>query len=71
MTDDSNTLSFRDYQLAAIANVFADFGVQPAGPPDDPVVTACRSHRARKDGDDGGAGQSLAKGASDDVVPPF
>lgn len=65
------TFKFRDYQIDAIARIFAIFGVEPAGPPVDQVVLACRSHRAGENCDDGGAGEPLAERQGDADKPPF
>lgn len=75
MTNDQasqkQSLRFRDYQLDALRTIFQSFGVIPAGPPDDPLVVACSSDGTGQNGLHGGAGETLAGGASDDVVAPF
>ena len=65
------TIQLRDYQVDAVAKVFQEFGVIPAGPPTDKVVTACRSNGARKNNDDGGASEPLASWTSAAYQPPF
>jgi len=68
----SNAIRFRDYQLDAIANIFTEFGVEPAGPDDDQIVAACRSRNGtRENGNHGRPGKKLADRPSDDVVAPF
>ena len=65
-----NDVKFRDYQLDAIKSVFDEFGLEPAGPSDDQIVSHCRGDRTRQDGDNGGASESLADRSSDvDVAP--
>lgn len=71
MSSEKPALRFRDYQLDALKRIFHSFGVDPAGPEDDPLVIACRGDGAGKDGLHGGTGETLAGGARDDVIAPF
>lgn len=67
----SGSFQFRDYQLDALQSIFSLFGIVPAGPSDDPVVSRCCSHRTREDSDHGRLGESLAAREGDDVIAPF
>lgn len=71
MANNNGPIRFRDYQVTAIANIFRLFGVDPAGPEDDPVVARCRSNGTGEDSCDGRSDSSLADRQSDDVEPPF
>jgi len=62
---------FRDYQLETIAAVYHDLGIDPAGPDESPIVTACRSNGTRQNVDDGRNSGKLANRPSDDDEPPF
>lgn len=66
-----NDIAFRDYQLTALAAIYADFGLTPAGPTDDQIVASCRSNGAREDSDNGWVGQELALWSCDDDKSPF
>jgi len=68
---DQQSIRFRDYQLDALKRIFVSFGVEPAGPKDDPVVIACRSDGTGENRLHGGARQTLAAWSRDDVEPPF
>lgn len=67
----SNDITFRKYQIEAIARVFKLTGVEPAGPDDEQVVAYCRSHRTRQNSDDGRLSATLAERSSDDDLAPF
>jgi len=67
--EQSNTFRFRAYQVTAIGDIFCRFGVEPAGPDDDPIVAYCRSNRAREDQHDGRAGGQVAGRARDADEP--
>lgn len=66
-----NDIAFRDYQLDALASIYADFGIDPAGPPSDEIVSRCSSNGTRENGDHGRASEELAGWSSDDDQPPF
>lgn len=70
-SDAASTFRLRDYQLDALARIFDEFAIDPAGPPDDPLVAHCRGDRTGEDGNDGGTGEALAGGKGDDDQPPF
>lgn len=67
----NGSFQLRDYQIDTLVSVFHEFGIEPAGPADNEVVSACRGNWTGQDGDDGGAGETLAGGQGDDVVAPF
>lgn len=69
--DGTDDITFRDYQLDTLRNIFKLLDTEPAGPPDDPVVSACSGDWAGKDGDDGRFGETLAEGPCNDDEPPF
>lgn len=64
-------MQFRDYQLDAIAQLFREFGVEPAGPETDQIVARCRGNWPGEDGNYGRASEELANGSSDDDKPPI
>lgn len=66
---DNEPIRFRDYQIDVIANIFQLFGIEPAGPKDDPIVARCRSNRDGQDDSDGRSNSPLAGGSSDDAEP--
>ena len=66
-----NDIAFRDYQLDALAAIFRDFGVTPAGPADDEIVASCSGNGPRQDCDHGRASEELADWSSDDDQSPF
>lgn len=57
-----NEITFRDYQIEAIGNTFIKLDANPAGPADNEIVSYCRSHRARQNGDNGWDSETLAQG---------
>lgn len=64
-------ITFRDYQINAIASIFRKFELDPAGPPDDQIVAACCGDGAREDCDDGRVSAVVADRTGDDDLTPF
>jgi len=67
----ASELRFRDYQLDAIASVYRQFGLEPAGPEEDQIVAHCRGYGNGQDCDHGRAGEVVANGEGDDDEPPL
>lgn len=61
-----NDITFRDYQLDAIAKLYEQFGITPAGPPSDQIVAHCRRNRNWEDSRDGRVGSLVAGRSGDD-----
>ena len=71
MKGEKRVIRPRDYQIDAIAEIYRKFGVEPAGPDDDPIVAACRSDRHRENGHDVGVGEDMANRTDHACEPPF